>query len=176
MRSFIVLALLCATAVAAPKPESKPTIEIVELKAQPAIVRTVKVAPDQLGTAIAGAVMALIGTADRHVLAIAGPPFARYFARGAQVEVEVGVPIRKAPTKPLGSNVRAIELPAGPAATLVYRGRHDDLPRAHAELDRWLASHERTPNGARWEVYMTSPIETLDPAKQETRIVVPLSR
>ena len=139
-------------------------------------MRTVKVAPDQLGTAIAGAVMTLLATADRHGLAIAGPPFARYLSRGAQLEVEVGFPIRKATTKQLGKEVRLIELPAGPAATLEFRGRHDDLPRAHAEIDAWLAANKRKPSSARWDVFVTNPIETPDPTKQETRIVVPLSR
>jgi len=170
MRIFISLALLCATAVAAP------AIEVIELRAQPALVRTVKAPPEQLGTAMAAAIMTLVGTADRYTLAIAGPPFARYVSRGEQYEVEVGLPIRKAPAKrKLGNDARVIELPAGAAATLLFRGPREDLPRAHAELDAWLAAHERSAAGPRWEVYLTNPIETPDPAAQQTRLVAPLA-
>ena len=177
MRIALLLALLCATAGADPAPAAPAAkVEVVTLEAQPAIVRTVKAAPDALGSSIAGAVLSLIAAADQHALAIVGPPFARHVAGGKQIELEVGVPVRKAPAKQrLGKDIRAGELPAGPAATLLFRGRHDDLPRAHAVIDAWLASHDRKAAAPRWEVYVTNPVQTPDPASQQTRIVVPLA-
>jgi AraC family transcriptional regulator len=174
MRIALVLALLSATAAAEPAPAAK--VELVTLEAQPTIVRTVKAAPDALGSAIAGAVLSLIATADQHSLAIVGPPFARYVARGKRVQVEVGVPVRKAAAgKQLGKDIRAGELPAGPAATLMFRGRHDDLARGHALLDAWLVNHDWKAAAPRWEVYVTNPVQTPDPTSQQTRIVVPLA-
>lgn len=159
----------------AAKPAVEPAVELVTLTAQPAIARTVRAKPDALGMQITGAVLSLVATADRHQLAIVGPPFARYLSRGATLEVEVGVPIRKPPGKPLGKDLRAIELPAGRAAVVVFRGPHDQLPRAHAALDAWLAAHRERPSGPRWESYLTNPIETPDPAAQQTRVVAPLA-
>jgi AraC family transcriptional regulator len=169
MRAFAILCLLAGVAAAEPK------IEVVTLEAQPAIAKTVKAAPDAVSAQIGNAVMALMTTADRHTLAIAGPPFARWLSRGATIEVEVGLPVRKAPSKQLAGGTRAIELPAGPAATLLFRGRHQDLSNAHAALDTWLAQSKRKPASTRWEVYVTNPVTTPDPAAQQTRIVAPLT-
>lgn len=173
MRVIVALTLLCATAIA--EPAAKPTIEVITLDAQPALARTIRATPDALATAIGGAVLSLIATADQHTLAVVGPPFARYLSRGAQLEVEVGLPVRSASKKAPSKGVRAIELPAGSAATLVFRGRHEDLWRAHAMLDAWLAQNKRKAAGARWEVYVTNPLTTRDPALHETRIIAPLA-
>lgn len=147
-------------------------VRVVELQRQPAVVRTVKTTPASLAAEITKAVVSLI-TSDEFV--ITGPPFARYQTRTDKLVVaEIGVPVRKAPAAP-SKGLRSIELPAGPAAELVVTGRHEDLPKAHAELDAWLAKEHRKPSGARWEVYLTNPLTTPDPAAQQTRIVAPLA-
>jgi AraC family transcriptional regulator len=167
MRALAIVCLLAGTAVAEPK------VEVVTLQAQPAIAKTVKATPDAVSAQIGNAVMALMTTADRHTLAIVGPPFARWLSRGPTVEVEVGLPVRKAPSKqPKDASV--IELPAGSAATLLFRGRHQDLANAHAALDAWLVRNKRKAT-TRWEVYVTNPVTTPDPAAQQTRIVAPLT-
>lgn len=170
-----LLLLLLALVQPATARAGEPAVELVTLTAQPAIARTVRAKPDALGVRIAGAVLSLVAAADRHQLVIVGPPFARYLSRGATLEVEVGVPVRKRPAKPLGKDLRAIELPAGPAAVVMFRGPHDQLPRAHAALDAWLAAHRERPSGPRWESYLTNPIETPDPAAQQTRVIAPLA-
>lgn len=170
MRVAALLCLLVATAAA------EPEIEVVTLDAQPAIAKTVEATVDTLPSQIGGAIVTLLATAERHALEVSGPPFARRQARAGRFEVEVGLPVRRVPSAKLPKGVRAIALPAGPAATLLVRGRREDLPRAHARLDAWLASTQRKPVGSRWEIYETSPFTTPDPAKQETRIVVPLAR
>jgi effector-binding domain-containing protein len=145
-------------------------VRVVELTRQDAIVTTVTTTPKQLSSAITTAVVSLIAAADS--TEITGPPFARYQVRDEKrVVVEIGVPVRKPPTvkKPL----RTIVLPGGPAAELVFTGRHEDLPQAHAELTEWLARENRTVT-SRWEVYVTNPITTPNPAAQQTRIVAPL--
>lgn len=148
-------------------------VRVVELSRQPAVVRTVKTKPASLAAEITKAVVSLIASDD---FVITGPPFARYQTRtDRRVVVEIGVPVRKTPTA-LGKGMRAIELPAGPAAQLTVTGRHEDLPAAHAELDAWLAQQQRTPAGPRWEVYLTNPVTTPDPAAQQTTIVAPLQR
>jgi hypothetical protein len=147
-------------------------VRVVTLSRQPAVVRTVKTKPASLAAEITKAVVSLIAS-DEFV--ITGPPFARYEKRTAKViVVEIGVTVRKTP-KALSNGLRAIELPAGPAAELTVTGRHEDLPKAHAELDAWLVTQKREPAGRRWEVYLTNPVTTPDPAAQQTRIIVPLA-
>lgn len=169
----LVLALVIVHAGIA---AADPAVTVETLVAQPAIARTVRAKPAELSTAITSAVLGLVVTADQNSLVIVGPPFARYRARGsASIEVEVGVPVRKRPQGKLGKDVRAIDLPAGPAAVVVFRGRREQLPRAHAALDAWLAEHHKQPAGARWEVYVTNPLQTPDPDAQETRVVAPFA-
>ena len=147
-------------------------VRVVELQRQPAVVRTVKTTPVSLAAEITKAVVSLISSED---FEITGAPFARYQTRTDKLVVaEIGVPVKKAP-KTLRKELRAIELPAGPAAELTLTGRHEDLPKANAELDAWLAKEKRKPAGARWEVYLTNPVTTPDPAAQQTKIVVPLA-
>ena len=147
-------------------------VRVVALEKQPAVVRTVKTTPASLGAEITKAVSSLISSDE---FAVAGAPFARYQTRTDKlIVVEIGVPVRKTPAT-LTNGERAIVLPAGPAAELTVTGRHEDLPKAHAELDAWLAKEKRKPAGARWEVYLTNPVTTPDPAAQQTKIIVPLA-
>jgi len=173
----IVPAVLALTlAVTAAHAGNSNTPEIATLEAQPTITKRVRTSPDRLGAAIAAAVLELLSAADTNTLQIVGPPFARYLLRGKQLDVEVGVPLRKASTaKKLGKSIRADTLPGGRVARLNVRGKHEDLPKAHGALDTWLDAHDEKAAGARWEIYVTNPITTPDPAAQETTIVVPLA-
>lgn len=147
-------------------------VRVVELTRQHAIVTTVTTKPAQLSAEITSAVVSLISAADSTV--ITGPPFARYQVRDQdRVVVEIGLPVRKPPT--VKKPIRIIELPAGPAAELVFTGRHEDLTKAHAELTAWLTRENRSVT-MRWEVYVTNPITTPNPAAQQTRIVAPLRK
>ena len=137
-------------------------VMIVQLAAQPAATKTIRVKPAVLAVKLQQAILSLIATTD----AITGPPFARYLSRGETFVVEVGVPVRTGTTG----------LPAGPAAMIEFHGPHAKLAAAHAELDAWLATNKRTANGPRWEVYVTNPITTPDPAVQTTRVYAPLAK
>ncbi len=164
------LALLGVARLAAAEP-----VEVVELAAQPAIAKTLRIRARELPTALPAAIMSLLAVAQRDGLDLAGPPFARYLARGDTLVVEAGLPVRRRPAGKLHGGAVAVELPAGPAATLVYRGPHTQLGTAHAALDAWLASHDRREAGARWEIYLTNPLSERDPGAQQTRIVAPLA-
>jgi hypothetical protein len=151
--TLVVLALGAGVATA--------DVRVEELPAQPAVIKTIRAKPSELAAKLQTAILSLIATTD----AITGPPFARYLARGKMFVVEVGVPVRKSKTA----------LMAGPAAVVEFRGPHDKLAMAHTELDAWLVANKRTASGPRWEVYVTNPITTPDPAAQTTRVYVPLA-
>ena len=135
---------------------------IVELQGQPAATKTIEVKPAALAAALQKTILGLVATTE----GVAGPPFARYVSRAETYVVEVGLPVHKG--KPV--------LPAGPAAMVEFHGPHAKLATAHAELDAWLAANKRTASGPRWEVYVTNPVMTPDPAKQVTRVYVPLAK
>lgn len=170
-RRLLLIALAaCGGATPAPRPPSLvDEVRVVEVTAQPALVTTVRAAPAELGAQLGAAIVGLIARATAQDLAIAGPPFARYLAREPSFVVEAGLPL----VKPLADG--GATLPAGPAATVVFVGRHEDLGRAHAALDAWLAAHHRTGAGPRWEVFLTSPLTTPDPSAQRTQVFAPLA-
>jgi len=98
----------------------------------------------------------------------AGPPFARYRRAGDdRFEVEAGFPATT-PTSGEG-DVEPSELPAGPAAVLVFEGSYDAMAAAYEALDAWVREHGSEPAGAPWEVYLTEP--GVDPPR--TEIVLP---
>jgi hypothetical protein len=164
-----------ALSPAATAPAETTAIEVVTLQPQPAIVRTLRAKPAELADAMLKTVLALLGIAQQQGLDVAGPPFAIHILNGAELVVDAGLPVRTAATTSLTKGCRAITLPGGRAALLVVHGPHDQLPVAHARLDRWLAAQHETAAGARWEIYRTNPLTTPKPADQETAIVVPLT-
>jgi effector-binding domain-containing protein len=168
-----------ATAPAPASARPAAPVEVVELVAQPVIVKTVRARPAALADTLRDTILSLVLTAQQRGVAVVGPPFARYQSRGTAAEpvmvVDVGLPVASRPTGTLGPDVRVAELPAGAAAVVVHHGRHAELGRAHATLDRWLTAHHRQAAGPRWESYLTNPITTPDPDAQQTRVVVPLA-
>ncbi len=148
------------------------------LAPQPILYVVVRAQPAALADALQRAVLGLLGSVTTTGMEIAGPPLARYVSRGTAADptfvVEAALPVNQLPADALPTGLRAATLPGGPAATLVVTGPHTGLVAAHAALDGWLATAKRTPAGARWEVFLTNPVMTPDPAAQRTRVVVPL--
>jgi 4,4'-diaponeurosporenoate glycosyltransferase len=152
-----------------------PTITIVALTAQPAIVRRIQARPAELEGRLRSAILAMLAEATAGGLDLAGPPFVRYHARGELWDVEAGLPVVKAPPATPGAATQPATLPAGDAATLVHVGPYPQLPAAHEALARWAAASKRTAAGAGWEVYLTNPITTPDPARARTKLFLPLA-
>jgi 4,4'-diaponeurosporenoate glycosyltransferase len=172
-------ALLVALAAAAPadaQPAPRaPAITVETLPAQPVIVRRVRAKPAELEAKVRTAVMAMMAEAGLSAVEIAGPPFVRYHARGELWDVEVGLPVVKAPAAKPGATTQPGTLPAGEAAVLLHVGPYPQLPAQHEALARWAAAHQRRPSGPSWEVFLTNPITTPDAAKARTRVVLPLA-
>lgn len=159
-------------------PAAAAPIEVTTLAPQPILYVVVRAQPAALADGLQRAFLSLLGSITTTGVDIAGPPLARYASRGTAADptfvVEAALPVKKLPAGTLPAGLRAATLPGGPAATLVVTGPHAGLVDAHATLDAWLATANRTPAGARWEVFLTNPMMTPDPAAQQTRVVVPL--
>jgi effector-binding domain-containing protein len=82
----------------------------------------------------------------------AGPPFVRYYTFGeGETDVELGIPV----AVPIAGEGRIVagELPGGAAIATWHIGPHDTLADAYARMQDWLKAHNRTPDGAPWEIY-----------------------
>ncbi|WP_134773086.1 GyrI-like domain-containing protein [Ornithinimicrobium flavum] len=64
--------------------------------------------------------------------------------------------------------VLAAELPAGRAAFATHLGPYDDLGAAWGRLGEWIGAQGHTPGPDLWEVYVTEPTPTTDPATLRT--------
>lgn len=161
----------------APKPAAEPTL--TQLSEQAIVRRRVTATPAELEARLREAFFALVGEAMNAKWELAGPPLARYQARGTTAEpefiIDAALPLRTKPRQPAGPGFAIDQLPAGPAATLLHRGRLADLPRSHAMVDAWLSANHRRAVGPRWEVFVTNPVTTPDPNAQQVTIVVPLA-
>ena len=107
-------------------------------------------------------------------IAFAGPPFTRYVEMGiGLLTVEAGMSIA-APSTDEG-DILSVELPGGPVASAIHMGPYDQLPRTHAEVERWIAETGARRAGAPWEVYITDPGDVPDPKDWQTEVIYPLS-
>jgi hypothetical protein len=104
---------------------------IERLEVQPAAVVRAHVAFDGIPAFLAGAYAEVLDVVATQVVAVAGPPFARYAMSDRGFDVEAGFPTRS-PVAPTG-RVEAGELPGGPAIVVLHRGYRHTL----GGLSRW---------------------------------------
>lgn len=103
-------------------------------------------------------------------MAPAGPPFARYHQLSDdKFLVEAGFPV-SATITPMAA-VRASKLPGGTAATVVHKGRYEEMAPAYDALASWISGQGGTPLGDAWEFYLDEPDR--DPATWRTVITQP---
>lgn len=103
---------------------------------------------------------------------MAGPPFARYRMLGeGRFAIQAGFPTLGAVASAEG--VHASTLPGGPAAVTTHLGRFDEMVPGYRALEKWLSDHGYAAAGDPWEVYLTDPDASPDPATWRTDIVQP---
>jgi effector-binding domain-containing protein len=128
---------------------------IERLEVQPAAVVRAHVAFDGIPAFLAGAYAEVLDVVATQVVAVAGPPFARYAMSDRGFDVEAGFPTRS-PVAPTG-RVEAGELPGGPAIVVLHRGPYDDVAGDYRAGQEWLAANRWTATGTPWEVYLDGP-------------------
>lgn len=103
----------------------------------------------------------------------AGYPFAAYYNQDmANLDVEIGFPVRKAfPDK---DYIHSGEIPAGPAAVCLYTGPYTDFDAPYAALAKWMDEHGYRGTGVSYEFYLNDPATT-PPQELKTQIEFPLS-
>ena len=103
----------------------------------------------------------------------AGPLFSRHFAMHPdRFSFEVGVPV--AATVAPGRRMQASTLPAGRVARAVLEGDYAGLANGWAGLLGWVQAHGFATRPDFWEVYVTGPEASPDPAAWRTQLNKPL--
>jgi AraC family transcriptional regulator len=157
------------------KPAVPLDISVRDLPAFHALVMRRRVTRDEIATALAECLPPVFGYAQRHGLAITGPPFARYPEVGmGSLVIEGGVTVAAPPTTAPGDGIEVLAISAGRAVVAVHRGPYDNLPASYQEIEKWMRDQGLTAAGAPWETYLTDPGERPDPATWETEIVQPV--
>jgi effector-binding domain-containing protein len=146
-------------------------IEIVQRRAQPAVVMRGHVAVPEIPGFLAGVFAATAAAIGRQRLSFAGPPFSRYTpAQDGSFDVEAGFPVA-GPAQPTGQ-VAVSWLPAGPAARTMHVGPYDTIGLAYEAVEKWAAEHGYDIAGAPWESYLDEP----GVQNPRTEVVFPIRR
>jgi effector-binding domain-containing protein len=115
----------------------------------------------------------LSSTLSAQGIAPAGPAFGLYHGRpGDKADLEVGFATDR-PVTPEG-DVVASSLPGGRVAQAVHEGSFDGLGEAWERLFAWIGQEGLTPRADFWEVYVTEPSPTMDPADLRTELNAPV--
>jgi effector-binding domain-containing protein len=173
-----VLSGVTHAAAGRPAPARAPAyrIEVLTLTTQPVLSIRAQVAPAELDAKMRALMPRLVAYCMTSGIELAGPPFARYFARSAVlVDFEAGVPTIKEQPGNAALGITVGTLPAGPAIATVHQGAYERLPEAHAALARWARAHGKQAGGAGWEVFLTNPVQERAPARWRTKVFLPLA-
>jgi effector-binding domain-containing protein len=167
--------------------ESKtPTIEIVELEAQPTAAVRIRQPMGELdlGAAFGRSLPMVAERIASEGGSVAGPSYGRYHQFGPDVvDVEIGFPVEAAPSGlrsleavPPGDVGRS-ELPGGPVARAVHLGSYDGLSGTYDALHDWIHAQPGFDDGdGPWESYVDMPQDMADPSGARTEVIWPLVR
>jgi effector-binding domain-containing protein len=153
---------------------------IVTRDEQPYVGVPLTVTMSSLPQAIDSTFPRIFAWLEERGIALAGPPFIRYFVidMAADLEIELGVPV------PAGiegdEQIRAAVLPGGQYVSLLHTGSYDQLIAANETLQDWAGQRGvsfdswDTGHGSGWrsrfECFITDPSAEPDPSKWETEI------
>jgi AraC family transcriptional regulator len=157
------------------KPAVPLDISVRDLPTVHALVIRRRITRDEIAAALADSLPKVFDYAQRHGLAITGPPFARYPEVGmGSLVIEGGITVAEPPSTVLAEGIEALVIPAGRAVVTIHRGPYDSLSESHQHIERWMREQGLSAAGAPRETYLTDPGERPDPATWETEIVQPV--
>ena len=141
--------------------------EIRELSPRPAVTEVAVTDAEGLPALVDASFPRLFGRLAELGVEPAGPPFIRYLRTGAELELELGIPV--------GPDAGQSEvLPGGRAAVLRHVGPFSGLRAACERLFRWVDEQGEAAAGPFWESYETNPREEPDASRWVTEIFIPV--
>ncbi len=138
--------------------------EIRELSPQPAVVEVTVTDAAGIPAAVDSGFPRLFGRLADLGVEPAGPPYIRYLRTGAEMELELGIPVGPDAGQSSG-------LPGGRVAVLRHVGPFSGLREACERLQEWAGERAAGPF---WESYLTNPREEPDASRWITEIVLPM--
>jgi effector-binding domain-containing protein len=138
--------------------------EIRELSPQPAVVEVTVIDAAGIPAAVDSGFPRLFGRLADLGVEPAGPPYIRYLRTGAEMELELGIPVGPDAGQSTG-------LPGGRVAVLRHVGPFSGLRDACERLQEWAGERAAGPF---WESYLTNPREEPDSSRWITEIFLPL--
>jgi AraC family transcriptional regulator len=151
-------------------------IAIKDLPATHALVMRRRISRDEIAATLGAMLPAVFAHAQKHGLALAGPPFARYPEIGmGSFLMEAGFAVASPADGDPEAGIEALAIPAGEAAVAIHRGPYDGLPATFQAMESWVRDEGRSAGGPPMELYLTDPGEHPDPQTWETEVVLPLA-
>jgi AraC family transcriptional regulator len=151
-------------------------VAVKDLPATHALVMRKRITRDEIAATLGSMLPAVFAHAQKHGLALAGPPFARYPEIGmGSFVMEAGFAIAAPADGDVDAGIEALTIPAGEAAVAIHHGSYDGLPATFEAIEAWVRSEGRSPSGPPMELYLTDPGERPDPATWETEVVLPIA-
>jgi effector-binding domain-containing protein len=115
----------------------------------------------------------LYGALGRTGIDPVAPPRLVYLEmNGDSWGLEANVPI--GPGDAPESDMTVHEMPATRAACALHRGPYTELGLAYAQVEKWVADNGYETAGPMFDIYVTDPAKTPDPADYETEICWPI--
>ena len=123
---------------------------------------------------------ALYPALDQRGIQPIGPPFSAYYrVPGDTADLEVGSPVALAPSEEItadnGVVLMASTLPSGRVARISYVGGFDGLGEAWGSFMKAVEDSGNAPQFPFWEVYVSEPGPTVDPATLRTDLYLLLA-
>ena len=147
-------------------------IEQIELAPQLALVSQRRVAPAEMGAALADMLPGAHAHISGHGGEIVGMPFLRYLAMTTVFEIAAGLPV--ANPVPEADGFTLMTLPGGAAITTVHFGAYDGVGAAWEAINAWCAAHGFLSGAPGWDVYENDPTQVASVDEIRTRVVCPL--
>jgi DNA-binding transcriptional MerR regulator/DNA gyrase inhibitor GyrI len=156
-----------------PSTLTPPTIRTANSRAAWAIETTTTI--EKIAEVIPDLFKRVAGAVQAAGVAPSGPFFARYLDNpqsGDPFRMQVGAPIASGEV-PAG--LVAVTLPGGQHVVAEHQGNYDSISAAWAALFRWVIDRGDPIDGGPWEEYLTTPMDSNDPADWRTALVFPLA-
>jgi effector-binding domain-containing protein len=149
--------------------------QITQTAAQPAAIVHVTVPREEIQNVMEPGYQEVMAAVAAQGIGPAGPWFTHHLRMDPEVfDFEIGVPV-SAPVAPTG-RVTTGQFPAAKVARSVYHGPYEGLPGAWGEFEAWIAAEGLELAPDLWEVYVTGPESSDDPAEWRTELYRKLAR
>ncbi|NBJ15908.1 MAG: GyrI-like domain-containing protein [Dehalobacter sp. 4CP] len=147
-------------------------VELLERKAQPALVVRAKTAVAELPKVIGESYGKIMGYLNELGVQPIDAPYTAYYNLDMEnLDVEMGFPVAK--LFPDKEDIHAREIPAGKFASCIYKGPYSGMEQPYNEMFRWIEENGCKPAGEYYEYYYNAPSDVPE-SELLTKIVMPV--